>query len=403
MAVFSYTASDPTGATAGGTITADTPRQARDLLRERGLAVQRVTESRAGATSSLFRRRRRIRGASHLLTTFARELSTLLGVGVPLLDALDTIARQHRGRFLAVLQMLRERVAAGSSLADAMKEHPDLFDEMAVNMTETGEDAGTLEFTLQRLAEFRERSQQLRGRVSTALIYPAVIAVLATAATVFLMTFVVPTILDQLLDQGRELPWATVVLKSISDFLIDYWWALLIVAGLIVAAFASALQTPRGRWAWDQFVLRLPYVGQLVAMQSVVRISVVLGTLLKGGTVFVRALQIAQRSTPNVVIRDALVRCERAVLAGGDVGEALRQTEVFPPLVVQVFSVGQATGQLEEMLERLARDYDAQVSSAASRVAAMVEPIMIIILALVVLFIVLATLLPILEVGNVLS
>jgi type II secretory pathway component PulF len=403
MAVFTYKATDPTRGEAAraqtGTIAADTPRQARDRLRERGLLVQDLAGADDRATSRrILRVRRRTR--RHETTTFVRELSTLLGVGVPLLEALDTIARQHRGPFHAIILQLRERVAAGSSLAAAMGEHPGVFDDLAINITDVGEDAGTLDTSLQRLAEFRERGDQLRGRLATALIYPAIVLTMAVFASLFLMTFVVPRILEPLVEAGQPMPLPTRIVKGASDFLLSWWWLLGAIVLAVACLFAAVLRTSRGRLAWHRFLLKIPILGDLIRKQAIVRICVVTSTLLKSGIVFVRAIQIAQRTTSNLVLRDALNRCERAVLAGGDIAQALEQTDAFPPMVVQVFSLGQQSGRLEEMLDRLEVAYDQQVSAAAQRFAAVLEPALIIILAIVVLFIVMATVLPILEAGN---
>src|SRR5687768_15803598 len=199
MSVFTYTATDPASAEARGTITADTPRHARDLLRGRGLIVQDVAHYAPRAKRTI--RTAAGRGRAHQLTDVLWELSTLLGVGVPLLEALDTIARQERGRFALAVTLLRDRVAAGSSLAAAMREQGPPFDELTVSITEVGEDAGTLDASLQRLAEFRERSQQLKGRIATALLYPALVLSMAIFAGTFLMTFVVPRIIEPLVEQ----------------------------------------------------------------------------------------------------------------------------------------------------------------------------------------------------------
>ena len=412
MAVFTYKASDAAGAgDQSGTITADTPRQARDLLRARGLTVRDLDDfapraaqaSRSGtdaAPISLLRRRRRARGQRHLVTQLLRELSTLLGVGVPLVEALDTISRQHAGRFRGTILVLRDRVTAGASLAQAMSEQPHAFDDLAVSITEVGEDAGTLDTSLERLAEFRERAELLRGRISTALIYPAIVSVLAVGSSVFLMTFVVPRILEPLMELGHPMPLATLIVKGLSDALLAWGWLLAIVLAAAACGFAILVRTERGKLAWDRFILRLPVIGDLVRKQAIVRIAVVVGTLLKSGIVFVRALQIAQRTTSNVVIRDALARCEVAIAAGSDIGEALEKTKAFPPMVVQIFSVGQESGRLEEMLDRLAAVYDQQVQHAAQRLAAILEPALIVLLAVGVLFVVMATVLPILEAGN---
>lgn len=404
MAVFAYKAIDPATEDVSGTIAADTPRQARELLRERGLIVRDVRDYQAGArrrTRALSLPRWSSRGGlRHHATTLVRELSTLLGVGVPLLEALDTIARQHKGGFHAAVVTLRDRVAAGASLAAAMSGQPRIFDELCVNITEVGEDAGTLDASLDRLAEFRERSEQLRGRIGTALLYPAIVSTVAVFASIFLMTFVVPKILQPLLEQGLPLPFPTRVVKGTSDFVLSWWWALLIGAATIVGALALSMRSETGRRRWHSLLLGLPLLGDLVRKQAIVHISVVLSTLLRSGVVFVRALQISQRTTGNLVLRDALRKCETAVSAGGDIGAALEQTGAFPPLVIQIFALGQQSGRLEEMLERLANDYEKQVSSAAQRLTAVLEPVLIIVLALLVLFIVMATVLPILEAGN---
>jgi type II secretory pathway component PulF len=399
MAVFTYRAIDPSTASQSGTIAADTPRQARDLLRERRLTVQRI-ESYRSAHSPPARLRFRKQARAHEVTSFIRELSTLLSVGVPLLEALTTIARQHHGIFHAIVLLLRDRVAAGSSLASAMREHPNVFDELAINITEVGEDAGTLESSLERLAEFRERGQQLKSRIGNALIYPAIVLAMAVFSSIFLMTFVVPRILQPLIEQGQEMPLPTRVVKAASDFLLGWWWLIAIAATCGFAGATVLLRSVNGRRAWDRLILKLPLIGDLATKQAIVRICIVVSTLLKSGIVFVRATQIAQRTVGNSVLRDALVRAERSVSAGGDIAEAMEQTEAFPPMVVQIFSLGQQSGRLEEMLDRLAITYDQQVQSAAQRLTAILEPILILVLACIVLFIILATVLPILEAGN---
>jgi len=397
MAVFVYKASG--GGEVSGTVTADTPRQARDLLRERGLVVTDLADYRPSAGRHGGRRGGGGRFGRQV-TELARELSTLLGVGVPLLEALETLGRQHRGRFQPVVLLLRDRVAAGGSLAGAMGEQPRVFDELCVNISEVGEDAGTLDSSLERLAEFREWSQQIRGRIAAALTYPAIVLCLAVVCTVFLMTFVVPRILEPLIEQNLPLPWPTRVVKGVSDFALAWGWVVVLVVLVAAGGVGAFVRTARGRRVWHRLLLRLPVLGDLVTKQAIVHIAVVMSTLLKSGVVFVRAVQVAQRTTKNVVLREALERCERAVVAGGDIGEAIEGTGAFPPMVVQVFALGQQSGRLDEMLDRLAAAYNQQVSAAAQRLTAVLEPAIIVALAVLVLFIVMATVLPILEAGN---
>ncbi|QOV90979.1 type II secretion system F family protein [Humisphaera borealis] len=410
MPLFTYRATDgQSTAEQRGTVTADTPRQARDLLRGRGLMVRDLSSTSVvepkvvdPAAEPLIRKQRFLTSGRdrHHVTAFVRELSTLLNVGVPLPEALETLATLHRGRFRSVLLQLRERVTSGTGLAAAMREQPRVFDEFCHAITAVGEDAGTLDASLETLADFRERSDQLRGRIGTALVYPSIVLSMAVLAALFLMTFVVPRILEPLLEQGQELPLPTRIVKGASDFLLAWWWLLLSVVAVSVIALTAFLRTERGRRTRDTVLLRLPVFGPLARKQAVVRVAIVLSTLLRSGVVFVQALRIARRTVGNAVLADALGRCEQAVSAGGDIADALAKTQAFPATVVQVFAVGQQTGRLEDVLDRLARAYDQQVSSSSQRLAAILEPVLIIVLAVIVLFIILATVLPILEAGN---
>jgi type II secretory pathway component PulF len=322
MAVFAYKATDADASMLSGTILADTPRQARDLLRAKGLRVQQVNERSTERQLSWLQRRLAKRHGQKLLS-FVRELATLLSVGIPLLEAIDTVSRQHTGSFRACLLALRDRVSAGASLADAMREQPLVFDELCVNIVDVGESSGTLDGVLERLAEFRERASQLKSRVGTALLYPCIVVVMGIAVSIFLMSFVVPNLLSALVQAGKPLPLATQMVKAASDFLVYRWWVLiLIVAGCVLSA-AVVLRSSRGRHLWHRLQLRLPVIGDMVRKQAVVRIAVVVSTLLKSGIVFVKAVQIAQRSTRNVVLKDALERFEKAVYGGQDIAQAL--------------------------------------------------------------------------------
>lgn len=396
MAVFSYIANDRSAARKRGTIVADTPRAARDLLRQRGMTVQTLVPD-AGRKSIRFRRGR----YDHKTTGFVRELSTLLGVGVPLLEALDSISRQHAGAFHDVVLRLRDRVAAGGSLSEAMQQQPDVFDECCINLTEVGESAGTLDVVLDRLAEFKERASGLKDRIVTALLYPAIVFVIAITVSLFLMTFVVPSLLDGILDSGRPIPRVTQVVKFVSDLLIERWWLLALAAALLSGAAAAMLGHEGGRRWWHRLLLKIPLIGEMIRKQAILRIAVVMSTLMKNGVLFGRAIQIAQRSTNNLVMRDALIRCEIAVHGGQDIAKALEATGAFPAMVIQIFSLGQASGRLEEMLERLAGSYDLQLTTAAQRLTAVLEPVLILFLLFVVGTIAFATVLPMLEAANV--
>jgi len=403
MAVYTYKATSSAEESLTGTIAADTPRQARDLLRERGLLVRDIADFRPSAAGqrSLMRPGLRRRSVNRRLTTaLVRDLATLLGAGVPLLEALETTARQTKGGLQSAIILLRDRVAAGASLAGAMRDQPRVFDELSISIAEVGEDAGTLDTSLERLAEFRERTDEVTNRLATALIYPLIVTVVGAFCSVFLMTFVVPKILQPLVEQNLPLPLPTRIVKTLSDGLLEFWWVPAIAIVVIAVGFSAVWKSHAGRRKWDRLVLKLPLVGDLVAKQNLVRVAEVLSTLLKSGIVFVRALQITQRTVSNRIMRDGLHQCEIAISAGGDIGAAMEQVDIFPPMAVQVFALGQQSGRMEEMLDRLAKAYESQVSSASARLAVVLEPAIILVLAVMVLFIVLATVLPILEVGD---
>ncbi|MGA2230829.1 MAG: type II secretion system F family protein [Tepidisphaeraceae bacterium] len=400
MAVFDYNAVDTAQAPNRGILVADTPRQARDLLRARGLTIQRLDAQEGQREGRLtIGRRRHVQRVAR----FAGELSMLIGAGIPLLEAIDAIARENHGAFSASLAVLRDRITAGSSLADAMAEQPALFDDLTVAIVDVGEQAGSLEIALARLAGFMERSLAFKNRLATALAYPSFVLVMAVSVAVGLMTFVMPKLLEGLTESGQQLPAITVVVKAASDLLVTRWWAILAVIAAGGAALAAILRSPVGRVQWDRVLLKIPIVGEIIRRQTVSRIAVVIATLMSSGVVFLRALRIAQRGTSNSVFRDALGRCETAVAAGRDISSALDDTGVFGPVVVRVFSVGQQSGRLEEMLEKLAADYDRQVALAADRLTALLEPVLVLLLVGLVGMIALATVLPLMEAADVLQ
>jgi len=411
MAVYTYTATNPTAEAVRGTLLADSPRDARNKLRDRGLSVHHLAADteEAGARRTV---------AGHLglsrpvavsrteLSGFLRELSTLLEVGAPMLDALDIALKPRRARFRALLLDIRERVAAGMSLGEAMSQTQrggrPAFDTVTLAMTRVGEDAGCLAQVLGQVASYHERGMKMKNRLTSALIYPAVVMTVGLGVCLFLMTYVVPGLLDTLIESGEPLPWITGVVKGASDFIVAWWWLIGLVAVLGVVTLAAVRSTPRGRWHLDRGVLAFPVVGELLRKQAVVRLAFVLSTLMRSGVGFERAIGIAQRSAGNRVLRDALHRCELAVQEGRDLGPALAGTGAFPDAVAQVFALGQASGRLEELLDRLASSYDRQVATLTDRLTALIEPVLIVFLALIVGVIAFATILPILEMGKVL-
>jgi type II secretory pathway component PulF len=400
MAVYAYSAFDRQERPARGVVMADSARAARDELRGRGLIVEDLREhiAKPRVFSLLFRRK----GLTTQMANMLRELATLLSVGVSLVDAIDILSRQQKGALQTSLLTLKDHISGGSNLADAMKRQDDVYDSLVRHMVRVGEHAGNLDKVLDQIADFKERSLQLKDRIVGAITYPAIVLFTSLVVVVFLMTVVVPMLLTSLLEAGAELPWPTQVLKSLSDLLLVHgmWLGIGVVLSLIVLVFT--VRSHRGKLIWDRFLLKVPILGSMIHRQAISRISMVISTLIKSGIEYVDAAKIAAGATRNQHLSQGLERSIALIREGQDIGPALEQSGVFPLVVVHVFSVGQASGKLEEMLDRLAETYDRQVASLATRLTSVLEPILIILLAVFVGFILFATLLPILEAGNVL-
>ena len=400
MPVFAYKATDLHGTASEGTIAANSAYEARTDLRDRGLKVLSIAEQRATrvnlSLSSV------PGGYSARFAGVMGELATLLGTGIPLLEAMKSVAHQQPRLVHVALMQLRDRVSSGISLTEAMQEQPEMFDPLCIRMTEVGENSGTLDMTLRYWSEYKERALQFRDRVVTALIYPFFVAVVGIGVTIFLMTFVLPMLLESLLDSGKPLPWPTKIAKFGSDLFIHYGMELTVGMLLMAIGLFFVLRTERGCWFWHVLLLKLPVFGLLARKQAVSRIAFLIATLTKSGIPFLQALELSAKSSENRVIRKALFDAADAVRSGRDIAPAMQKTDAFPMSVIQVFSVGQESGRLDEMLDRLATDYDRQVSKTTERLATILEPVLILTLAVFVGFILFATILPILEAGNVL-
>ena len=400
MPVYAYKAADSRGAASDGTIAANSAYEARTDLRDRGLRVLAISEQKAArvhlslsATPGSYSAR---------FAGVMGELATLLGTGIPLLEAMKSVAHQQPRLVHVALMQLRDRVSSGVSLTEAMQEQPEMFDPLCIRMAEVGENSGTLDQTLRHWSEYKERSLQFRDRVATALTYPIFVAVTGVVVTIFLMTFVLPMLLESLLESGKPLPWPTRIAKFGSDLFLLYGMELTVGVIVIVAVIFFLLRTERGCWFWHALLLKLPVFGLLARKQAVSRIAFLIATLTKSGIPFLQALELTAKSSENRVIRKALLDAADAVRSGRDIAPAMQKTDAFPMSVIQVFSVGQESGRLDEMLDRLATDYDRQVSKTTERLATILEPVLILTLAIFVGFILFATILPILEAGNVL-
>lgn len=316
MPVYRFTAAGSDGKGTDSVVTADSARDAREKLRAQGVFPESIVEVRRNIGVSRFPwlQRRGRNGA--LVASAVRDLATLMSTGIGLVDCLETVASQNRGRFGAALQALRERVAGGASLSEAMQEQPEYYDDLIVQMVRVGENAGTLDTVLDRVSDFKDRSLQFKDRITTALVYPAIIISLATVVSIFLMTVVLPMLLENLVASGRPLPWPTRVLKAMSDIATQQGWWIGGLAVLMLVVVVSLARTGPGKRLWDRTVFSLPLLGPLARKQEIARSAIIISTLMENGIVFVEAIQTASQAAKNILLKEALSAIQERVQSG---------------------------------------------------------------------------------------
>jgi general secretion pathway protein F len=406
MPVYAYKGLTAQGRTVTGVLDADSLTSARVSLRRSGVfptaldeeATRQTREATNTGTESprLFER-----VPVQELALFTRQLATLISAGLPLVECLETLGEQvERAALKRVLAHVRQQVREGGSLADALQAHPRVFSSIYVNMIRSGEASGALATVLSRLAEYTEGQARLLRTVQSALTYPLLMVVVASAILVFLLAYVVPQVLQIFRDTGQQLPLATQALVLISSFLSDHWWELSALSACSLFGFSRVLRTDKGRAWWDRLVLRLPWVGRLVQRLNVARVSRTLGTLLASGVPILTALDIVTQLVSNTRLRRALADARLSVQEGENLAVPLKRSGVFPGLFVQMVTVGERSGELEPMLQRAAEAYDEEVATALSRLTSILEPLTILVMGGVVLFIVLAILLPIFQLNQ---
>jgi general secretion pathway protein F len=404
LPVFEYRGVDAGGKNVRGIIDADSPRLARSRLKKSGVFPTEVQEAIAAERReswdlSITYLIRRV--GLQDLAVMTRQLATLVGAGLAMVPALNSLIHQIENPNLKkVISQIRERVKEGSSLSDALREFPRIFSNLYINMVAAGESSGALDIVLLRLADFTENQVKLRNRVLAALIYPILMVLLATAAVTFLMLNVVPKILELFADWGQTLPLPTMILLEITNFLKNYGW---IVLAVVVGAFIAVVyyvRTERGRFLFDRIILRVPIFGRLVRIIATTRFSRTLGTLLVSGIPVVRAMNIVKNIVNNRVIAEAIEDSQESIVEGQSIAAPLARSGVFPPMVTDMIAIGENTGQLEQMLIKVSDAYDNQIETTVTGLTSILEPFLILIMGGIVFFIVLAVLLPIFEMNR---
>lgn len=395
MPLFRYTARSATGDIRTASINAPSRDEAVARLRRQRLTVIRVEEPKGVAKPSGGRIPMRD------VVVFTRQFATMVNAGLPLVQALDILARQSGHPALA--QAVRAVVAdveEGNTVADAMRRQPHAFNELYANMVAAGEMGGILDVILNRLAVFMEKADALARKVKGAMIYPAVILAVAALCVVVLLWRVIPVFSGMFASVGMELPGPTKLVIALSGALNQHGWALLLGAGAVVVGARRYYATPAGRLAIDAFLLRLPVLGGVLRKSAVSRFTRTLGTLVSSGVGILDALEITARTAGNRVVEDAVMR-SRASIAGGDtIAGPLEASGVFPPMVISMIAVGEQTGELDEMLSKVADFYDEEVDAAVSGLLSLLEPVMIVFLGAVVGGMIVAMYLPIFDMVN---
>src|SRR5215470_5110816 len=411
MPVYAYKGLNEKGRNVGGIIDADSPKTARIKLRRSGIFPTDLSETRerAGAAATAATGSRFSFDLSSLferitpqdLALMTRQLATLVGAGLPLVECLGALVEQvDSPRQKKILSQVRERVVEGGTLADAMKAHPTVFNDLYVNMVRAGEASGALDLVLIRLAEYTERAAALRAKVRSALTYPVFMGIASSAILFFLLSYVVPKVTRIFEETHAQLPTVTLVLLAISGFLSNYWWLIIGVVLAAVIAVRLSIRTPAGRLRFDRLTLRIPYFGKVLKKVALARFARTLSTLLLGGIPLLQSLDIVKHVVSNMVLTNAIEEGRNSIREGHSVADPLKKSGLFPPLLVHMIAVGEKSGELESMLARAADAYDGEVEASVSALSSIIEPLLVLFMGGVVLFIVMAILLPIFQLNE---
>lgn len=396
MPVFLYKAQNTQGNQFDGEIEAKSKNEAESLLRRKHLVVNSIKrkpiEIKIQIGSGI---------KSKDVSRFTRMFSSMTSAGLPMLQCLNILEEQMENPAMkAVVHKLTMSISGGSSLADALAQHPKVFDRLYCNMVAAGEAGGILDGILSRLADYQESNERLVRKVKKALTYPVMVAVVAIVVVILMLSFVVPTFAQTFMEAGGELPWPTQVVMNLSDGIRDYaaFWILGAVA--IVVAFKVVMKVPKLHLGWDRMMLKVPKLGDLQVKSSVARFSRTLGTLLNAGVSVTEALQVTAKTSGNMAVENAIMKIAVGLTGGKSIVEPMKETGIFPAMVVQMVGVGEKTGQLGGMLLKVADFYDEEVDAAIDAVTSMMEPLIMVFLGGAVGFMMIAMYMPIFSMSD---
>jgi type IV pilus assembly protein PilC len=376
LPTFEYKGKSASGGQVSGSYKAKNRAELEKILRSNKIFVNSISRKPTNINIKIGTGVKKIE-----ISRFTRQFATMIGAGLPMVQCLEILGQQmDSAEFRKIIGEIKESVQAGTTLSEALRKHNKIFDELFVNMVEAGETGGALDTILIRLANYREKADALARKVKGALVYPIVVSVVAVSVTVLMLKFIVPVFAKMFSSLGAALPEPTRIVMGVSDFINDYFLVLIgSVIGLIVA-FKLITRNKKGRLYWDTFKLKVPGFGNLIRKSSVARFTRTLGTLLSSGVSILEALEITAKTAGNMVIQNAVRKSIIAIAEGDTITGPLRESGVFPPMVIQMISVGEKTGGLDEMLGKIANFYDEEVDAAVSALTSMIEPVVIVVM-----------------------
>ncbi len=411
MTTYAYVARDKTGREISESVEAASKDALLQQLREKGLYVSQVTEQKTVTQAkkkgmggiSLFQGRVKLRD----LSIFFRQFATMINAGVSLIRSLDVLEQQSSSfRLREIIRDIESEVEGGASLSRAMTKYPKTFSNLATGLTRAGEVGGVLDETMERLATFIEKDMELRRKIKAAMTYPVLVMIFAGGIVLLLTTYILPKFIDLFAGLGLEedqFPLPTLMLMKFSDFTIHRWWLMIIIIVGLVIVFNRIKATKTGKRYLDIIKLKVPVFGSLSHKVAVARFARTLSTLLGSGVPILQAMETTAGTIDNDLISDAVLAARASIREGDTIGDPLAASRQFPPMVVQMIAIGEETGQLDTMLEKVAEFYESEVDAALESLAAALEPVLIVALGVVVGFIVISMFLPLVEIISQLS
>lgn len=402
MAVFVWEAETKRGEVKKGEMDAADETVVRGLLRRQGLKSINVKKKPKDVLEYLPFLKQKVKEKD--IVVFARIFATMINAGLPLIQCLDLLSQQEQNKtFAKIITTVKEDIEGGSTLHDALKKHPRVFDELFVNLVAAGESGGILDVILNRLSNYMEKAMKLKSRVKSAMTYPAIVLVVAVAVVALLLVYVIPVFKKLFESMGGQLPGPTQFLIDVSEFTQSYFLFMIGFLAVFVYLFRRYYRTEKGRRTVDALVLKAPVFGPLIKKVAVAKFTRTLSTMLGSGVPILEGLSIVSKTAGNVIIESAIMKTRQSISEGRTIAEPLAETDIFPAMVVQMIAVGEATGALDAMLEKIADFYDDEVDTAVGALTTMLEPFMMVFLGVVVGGMIICMYLPIFKMASVVA